>query len=311
MSKVHKGKKYIINRNVLLLNRNNEDRNVRMSFYTLYHHILPSPPLFFSFFERTTFSSFQQMFTMMRSSTALAIGMAISTLGMNSVVSKAVEVNLQSRQQQAAGTPLFLDEPACGFYQCSITWYPGQNVTAHWLDAPDGNVVLDMMADAGATFAYNVATVPGTTTNCDSEGQKTCGQFSWIVPSAWVNGTTYGNYSLRASSQNNPSVESYTDIILVKPQNGTQTDIPFKALDPIASGTGNATSSTSPSSSSTSGSNAPTGSGSGSQTGTNGSTSATQASSKPNSAASFDIVGLQATVALTAASLFAGIALAL
>lgn len=241
----------------------------------------------------------------MRSSAALAIGMALSTLGFSS----AVEVNLHSRQQQQPGTPLFLDEPACGFYQCSISWYPGQNVTAHWLDAPDGNVILDLMADAGATFAYNVATVPGTTTNCDSEGQKTCGQFSWIVPSAWVNGSTYGNYSLRASSQNDPSVESYTDIILVKPQNGTQTDVPFKALDPVASGTGNTTSTNSSSSTSTSGS--PTSTGSGTSTGNSGTSNQTQASSKPNSSASFAVVSLQVTTALTAASLFAAIALTL
>ncbi|PWN35463.1 uncharacterized protein FA14DRAFT_42180 [Meira miltonrushii] len=251
------------------------------------------------------------MFTM-RSSAALAIAIALSTLGSTSA--KAVEMNLQSRQQQQPGTPLFLDEPACGFYQCDITWYPGQNVTAHWLDAPEGNVILDMMADAGATFAYNVATVPGTTTNCDSEGQKTCGQFSWIVPSAWVNGSTYGNYSLRASSQSNQSVESYTDIILVKPSNGTKTNIPFKALDPVAAGTGNSSSTSSSSSSSTtSGSPASTGAGSGSgtQSGQTGSTSETHAASKPNSSASFANVGQQAVVAFTAASLFAAIALTL
>lgn len=245
----------------------------------------------------------------MRSSAALAIGVALSTLGFSSAISKPVEVNLQSRQQQQPGTPLFLDEPACGFFQCSITWYPGQNVTAHWLDAPEGNVVLDLMADAGATFAHNVATVPGTTTNCDNEGQKTCGQFSWIVPSAWVNGSTYGNYSLRASSQNNASIDSYTDIILVKPSNGTQTDIPFKALDPVAAGTGNSTSSSSSSSTSTSGSPASTGTAS--QGGQTGTTTATQALSKPNSSAPLANLGLQATVAFTAASLFAAIALTL
>jgi hypothetical protein len=59
---------------------------------------------------------------------------------------EAMEIRrgLEKRQQQQAGTPLFLDEPACDFYQCSITYYPGDKATAHWTDAPSGNVVLDM-----------------------------------------------------------------------------------------------------------------------------------------------------------------------
>ena len=51
---------------------------------------------------------------------------------------------LQSRQQQAPGTPLFLDAPACDSYQCSVIYHPGDNATAHWTDAPDGNVNLDL-----------------------------------------------------------------------------------------------------------------------------------------------------------------------
>lgn len=51
---------------------------------------------------------------------------------------------LQSRQQQTAGTPLFLDEPSCDSYQCTVVYYPGDNATAHWLDAPSGNVNLTM-----------------------------------------------------------------------------------------------------------------------------------------------------------------------
>lgn len=49
-----------------------------------------------------------------------------------------------SRQQQAPGTPLFLDEPSCDSYQCAVTFKPGDNATAHWLNAPAGNVVLVM-----------------------------------------------------------------------------------------------------------------------------------------------------------------------
>lgn len=53
-------------------------------------------------------------------------------------------LQLKSRQQQDSGTPLFLDEPSCDFYQCAVTYYPGDNATAHWLDAPTGNVILQM-----------------------------------------------------------------------------------------------------------------------------------------------------------------------
>lgn len=51
---------------------------------------------------------------------------------------------LAARQTQDAGSPLYLDEPSCGYYQCNVTYHPGDNATAHWLDAPEGNVVLDM-----------------------------------------------------------------------------------------------------------------------------------------------------------------------
>lgn len=77
----------------------------------------------------------------------MAVATTILFLGIFIPTSAAFQdqaLQLKSRQQQSSGTPLFLDEPSCDFYQCAITYYPGDNATAHWTDAPSGNVILEM-----------------------------------------------------------------------------------------------------------------------------------------------------------------------
>jgi hypothetical protein len=80
------------------------------------------------------------------------------------------------------------------FDPCSHPLQAGSSLTANWLNPPSGDVALDLMSDAGSTLAHHIATVPGTSQNgyCDSgygigvvvDG-KTCGRFSFIVPSGW------------------------------------------------------------------------------------------------------------------------------
>ena len=85
------------------------------------------------------------------------------------------------------------------FDPCSHPLQAGSSLTANWLNPPSGDVALDLMSDAGSTLAHHIATVPGTSQNgyCDSgygigvvvDG-KTCGRFSFIVPSGWEGNCT-------------------------------------------------------------------------------------------------------------------------
>ena len=103
-----------------------------------------------------------------------------------------------------------------------MTLGPGLTLAVNWLHPPPGDVAIDLMADAGATFAFHVATVPGTSQKgyCDA-GQglgvavqgTNCGRYETIIPEAW---TTPGNYSVRVQSVQQPDVAGYTDIVLIK-----------------------------------------------------------------------------------------------
>ncbi|PWN90570.1 hypothetical protein FA10DRAFT_260382 [Acaromyces ingoldii] len=175
--------------------------------------------------------------------------MLASVLVASSLLLPAASVRgLVSRQQQDANSPLYLNEPSCDSYQCSITWKPGQNATANWLNAPDGNVVLDLMTNASSVVAHNIGTVPGVTSNCDA-GQgagvavagTTCGSASFIVATEWVG----GNYTLRAMSQNQPSIESYTDVILVVADPANTASVAFSLEGATATATSNGTSASS------------------------------------------------------------------
>ena len=73
----------------------------------------------------------------------LALTLTAFLLPLMSVIASPSPV-LKARQTQAVGTPLYLDEPSCDSYQCAVTKVPGDTLTAHWLDAPAGNVVLTM-----------------------------------------------------------------------------------------------------------------------------------------------------------------------
>lgn len=199
---------------------------------------------------------------------------------------------LAVRQQQDANTPLYLDEPSCDSYQCAITWKPGQNATANWLNAPDGNVILDLMTNASSVLAYNIGTVPGVTSNCDA-GQGagvavsgvTCGSASWIVASEWIG----GNFTLRASSQNQPNVESYTDVILVVADPSNTASVPFSLEGATATSSSTASAAGASSVSSSAASSVPSASGSGSassaSSSSSGSASATSAAPSSSSSA--------------------------
>lgn len=42
----------------------------------------------------------------------------------------------------------------------NITW--GDTIPVNWLNAPQGNVSIDLVKNPGGDLAYHIATVPGT-----------------------------------------------------------------------------------------------------------------------------------------------------
>ncbi|CAO1635244.1 unnamed protein product [Sympodiomycopsis kandeliae] len=145
--------------------------------------------------------------------------------------------SLQSRQYQDPNSPLLVDYPSCAYYKCIVTWQHGQSTHINWINAPDGQVQLDLMTNDNNDVAYPIANVssPSQPGYCDAgEGVgvvvkgKQCGQFAFIVPTEWTPGR---NYSVRALLQGNPSIESYTDVVQIKAAEGNpEPNIPLSTV---------------------------------------------------------------------------------
>ncbi|PWN39855.1 hypothetical protein IE81DRAFT_326118 [Ceraceosorus guamensis] len=207
-------------------------------------------------------------------SLALLIGVA-STLASAAAFPQAYQasqlLSLNARQEPLSNTPLYLNAPACDFYQCSVNLSVGGNLAVNWLNPPAGDVNIDLMGNASSYVAHHVATVASNSEGdrCDAGagvGQQNngvkCGRYEFIIPNGWE-----GNYTVRASLVQDPSVESYTDVVLIGP-NATATNLPTTVVPingaPAATSTaaGNSSSSGSPAATSSS-AGAPAGSGTG------------------------------------------------
>ncbi|KAL9934818.1 hypothetical protein V8E36_006593 [Tilletia maclaganii] len=142
---------------------------------------------------------------------------------------------VMQRQEPQPGDTIYLNSPACGYFQCNVSYVTGDLVTVNWINAPEnGNVLISLMTNNSEVLAYNITTAPPTvpTNFCDSDeglGKKvagrTCGRVEFRMPSS----VNTGNYSFRAISLPPAKFEdTYTDVILV---NKTRDDVPFKLLD--------------------------------------------------------------------------------
>ncbi|SPO19720.1 uncharacterized protein UTRI_00111_B [Ustilago trichophora] len=204
----------------------------------------------------------------------------------------AATPKLQVRQYQDPNSQLVMNEPACDFYRCYIFWQPGTQVAVNWINPPQGTVQVDLMLNNNTQVAYNVGTAPAISNTCDAGagfGQPgpngaQCGGFVFTVPSSW----NAGNYSgLRAMSIQNPSLDSYTDMIYITHNSTTSNDAKLSIVSgsTVASGASTAaassTSAPAAGTTTTSGSAGPTGSASRSS----GSVSMTGSSARPSATA--------------------------
>ncbi|EPQ31956.1 uncharacterized protein PFL1_00155 [Pseudozyma flocculosa PF-1] len=250
----------------------------------------------------------------LKKSLVLVSALAAAPLSVaGSSLSEHMHMDLVARQQQDPNTPLFLNSPFCNYFQCSIIVVAGDPVVVNWLNAPPGDVQVDLMTDNSSKLAYSIARAPGVSQTCDA-GQgygvpvpgTTCGGFVFTVPSAWAN----GNYSMRATSVQNPSIDSYTDVILIQ-NKGEVKDTPFAVISgsveggPASTAAPSATSSAAGSSSAPASTAAPTSTGSARPTSSasrpassSAAPSATSAPSSGTRASSSIVLGSVAVVAL-------------
>ncbi|CAD6884206.1 unnamed protein product [Tilletia controversa] len=138
------------------------------------------------------------------------------------------------RQEPTPGDTLYINAPACDYYQCSVKYSTGDLVTVNWLNAPEnGDVQVALMTGNNEKVAYNITTAPPTlpTNFCDSDSGlgvlvsgRTCGRVEFNMPSY----VETGNYSFRITSlPPAPYQDTYTDVILVKKAKG---DVKFELL---------------------------------------------------------------------------------
>ncbi|KAK0554246.1 hypothetical protein OC845_000865 [Tilletia horrida] len=140
---------------------------------------------------------------------------------------------VKRQEPQPTGT-LYVNSPACGYFQCAVNYTTGQLVTVNWLDAPkNGNVQVALMTNNSEVLAYNITQAPPTVPQnyCDSDeglgvavSGRTCGRVEFLMPSL----VATGNYSFRVNSlPPAPYEEQYTDVVLVT---HTRDDVPFALL---------------------------------------------------------------------------------
>ncbi|PWZ02970.1 hypothetical protein BCV70DRAFT_9113 [Testicularia cyperi] len=250
---------------------------------------------------------------------------AASMLALPALVA-AGPMQLQTRQYQDPNSQLVLNEPSCDFYQCTIYWQPGSQVAVNWVNPPSGDVHIDLMTNNNADVAYSVATAPAVSTTCDAGagfGQAgtngaTCGGFVFTVPSSWA----AGNYTaLRATSIQNPDLQSYTDKIYITQNSTTPTDAKFSVVSGSVEGSATATggsSSAAASATTTTGAAAATSttshaSSSVSKTAssTRSTSTTTSSSGSTNAAASTLAMGSSGALLLSGAAVFLGFAVLL
>ncbi|GAA95193.1 uncharacterized protein L969DRAFT_42705 [Mixia osmundae IAM 14324] len=151
----------------------------------------------------------------------------------------AHSVYAQTSSETPGSTPLYITEPACGFFECHVAYYEGSNYLVNWLNPPSGNVVISLNNQNDTTQSFVIAaSTPATTSDCNAGSGYgvpvsgvACGAFAFTVPSAWP--VTGPLYSISVVSQSDATVAGYTDRIEVHPANSTAVAVPATVV-PIA-----------------------------------------------------------------------------
>ncbi|GAA5987514.1 hypothetical protein JCM5350_003111 [Sporobolomyces pararoseus] len=152
----------------------------------------------------------------------------------SSTSKKAHKVNAASENNpdDPTGKILYITEPACGFYRCTVTWNIGQEVAVNWLGPPGGNVAVSLMSNIGGPTYVITNSIAGTSQEgyCDAgygvgvaaPGHE-CGRVQFVVPDGWQK---MNNYTIVVQSLDNPDQIGYTDMITIAAPNSSDSGIP-------------------------------------------------------------------------------------
>ncbi|POY72913.1 hypothetical protein BMF94_4074 [Rhodotorula taiwanensis] len=132
-----------------------------------------------------------------------------------------------SNPDDPSGTPLYVTEPACGYYRCIVTWPIGSKVAVNWINPIQGNVNVLLESNIGGptyTIASNIPAISqegycdsGAGTGVVQPGNE-CGQVQFVVPDGWQQ---MNNYTIVVQSSDNPNLAGYTDMITIAAANSS------------------------------------------------------------------------------------------
>ncbi|GAA5839119.1 hypothetical protein JCM5353_007717 [Sporobolomyces roseus] len=157
----------------------------------------------------------------------------LASLSSLTTAKKSPKVNASDNNpDDPTGKILYITEPACGFYQCTVTWNIGEEVAVNWLGPPGGNVAVSLMSNIGGPTYVITNSIAGTSQEgyCDAgyglgvvaPGHE-CGRVQFVVPSGWEK---MDNYTIVVQSLNNPDQIGYTDKITIASPNSSNSNPP-------------------------------------------------------------------------------------
>ncbi|GAA5989811.1 hypothetical protein JCM10908_002330 [Rhodotorula pacifica] len=143
-----------------------------------------------------------------------------------------------SNPDDPSGTPLYVTEPACGFYRCTVTWPVGSQVAVNWINPIEGNVSVSLQSNIGGPTYMIAPTIPAISQEgyCDSgagvgvlQPGHECGRVEFIIPEGWER---MDNYTIVVMSLEDSNTVGYTDSITIanvnssSPSNVPSSEVP-------------------------------------------------------------------------------------
>ncbi|GAA5838164.1 hypothetical protein JCM3766R1_001844 [Sporobolomyces carnicolor] len=171
-------------------------------------------------------------------STVSALVLILSALSSAATASPATKSSkvkaaaAEDNPDDPTGKILYITEPACGYYRCTVTWHIGEQVAVNWLGPPGGNVAVSLMSNIGGPTYPITNSIAGTSQEgyCDAgygvgvvaPGHE-CGRVEFVVPAGWQK---MDNYTIVVQSLDQPDEIGYTDMITIADANSSVSNAP-------------------------------------------------------------------------------------
>ncbi|GAA5858701.1 hypothetical protein JCM8547_001430 [Rhodosporidiobolus lusitaniae] len=139
------------------------------------------------------------------------------------------EKRAEDNPDDPEGKTLYITEPACGFYRCTVTWPVGSSQAVNWLGPPAGKVSVSLASNIGGPTYEIVDSIASVSQEgyCDSgyglgvvaHGHE-CGRVEFVIPMGWEK---MDNYTIVVQSLSDPDLIGYTDMITIAAANSSLT----------------------------------------------------------------------------------------